>query len=141
MKPTLWQTKNRGNLTWLIRRFIDPQARQLWLDAPADCPTDAVGFDFDGATFSHVGVGVTFETLITSFQIEHPGLSRLAGIIHFLDVGGIQPPEAAGIEQVLAGLRDTIADDDHLLAAASGIFDGLLASFQKNLNAAGTTVS
>jgi hypothetical protein len=39
--------------------------------------------------------------------------------------------EAAGIERVLAGLRETIHHDDHLLAAASAIFDGLLAVFVK----------
>ena len=49
---------------WLIARFIDRQARFLWLKSPADCPTDALGFDFDGAAFSHVGDRVTFETLL-----------------------------------------------------------------------------
>jgi hypothetical protein len=46
-----------------------------------------------------------------------------------IDVGGVQPAEAAGIERVLAGLRESIADDDQLLAAASAIFDGLLTAF------------
>ena len=32
-------------------------------------------------------------------------MDRLGAIVHFLDVGGVQPPEAAGVEQVLAGLR------------------------------------
>ena len=40
---------------WLIRRFIDPQAQFCWLENIADCPTDALGFDFDGATFTHIG--------------------------------------------------------------------------------------
>lgn len=40
-------------------------------------------------------------------------------------------PEAADIERVLAGLCETILHDDHLLAAASAIFDGLLAGFVK----------
>jgi hypothetical protein len=51
--------------------------------------------------------------------------------VHFLDVGGIQPPEAGGVEGVLAGLRDTVQDDDQLLALACGVFDGLWAHFQK----------
>lgn len=132
----IWATRRRPWVdrlasAWLIRRFIDPNAQILWLTTPADCPADAIGFDFDAATFSHVAGNVTFETLLTSFQLELPGLTRLASIIHFLDVGGIQPPEAAGIEQVLGGLRDTITDDDQLLIAASSIFDGLLSAFQK----------
>ena len=51
--------------------------------------------------------------------------------MHYLDVGGVQPPEAAGIESVLAGMRESITDDDQLLIAASSVFDGLLASFDK----------
>jgi hypothetical protein len=131
-----WATRRRPWVdrlasAWLIRRFIDPQARMLWLASPQDCPADALGFDFDGASFTHVGALVSLETLIASFQLEQPGLARLAGIVHFLDVGGVQPPEATGIEQVLAGLRASISDDDQLLAAASSIFDGLLFAFQQ----------
>jgi hypothetical protein len=47
----------------------------------------------------------------------------------------MRPIEASGIEQVLAGLKDTIFDDDHLLEIASGIFDGLYAVFQKEQEA------
>jgi hypothetical protein len=43
----------------------------------------------------------------------------------------VQPPEAAGIESVLHGMRESISNDDPLLEAASSVFDGLLASFSK----------
>ena len=62
---------------------------------------------------------------------EIPTLQRIGTLVHFLDVGGVQPPEAVGIESTLAGLRDTILDDDQLLVLAGSIFDGLLASFEK----------
>lgn len=116
---------------WLIRRRIDKDARILWLASPADCPRTAVGFDFDGASFSHVGAKVTFEHLAAAFGLQSRGIDRLGAIVHFLDAGGVQPAEAAGVEQILAGLRATVADDDQLLALASGVFDGLLASFEK----------
>jgi hypothetical protein len=48
-----------------------------------------------------------------------------------LDVGGIQPPEASGIESVLAGMREAITDDDQLLHAACSVFDGLIHTFSK----------
>ncbi|WP_447919774.1 chromate resistance protein ChrB domain-containing protein [Achromobacter aegrifaciens] len=116
---------------WLIRRRIDADARILWLASPGACPKEALGFDFDGARFSHVGAKVTFENLVTAFGLQGRGMDRLGAIVHFLDVGGVQPAEAAGVEQVLAGLRATVADDDQLLALASSVFDGLLASFEK----------
>jgi hypothetical protein len=116
---------------WLIRRFIDPQARFLWLASPADCPKRAVGFDFDGATFTHVGARVTFETLLAAFDLETSSLQRLGMIVHALDAGGIRPPEAAGVERVLAGMREAIDDDDQLLQAAAGVFEGLYFAFEK----------
>lgn len=132
----LWATRQRPWVdrlacAWLIRRYIDPQATILWLPSPADCPADALGFDFDGATFTHVGARVSFEVLLASFGLESPALLRLGALVHFLDVGGVQPPEAAGIESALAGLRDTIRDDDQLLGLATHLFDGLMASFEK----------
>lgn len=132
----VWATRKRPWVdrlacAWLIRRFIDAQAQILWLNTPQDCPVGALGFDFDDATFSHVGNRVTFETLQASFELQEPGLNRIAALVHYLDIGGIQPVEAAGIERVLAGLRETITHEDHLLAAASANFDGLLAGFVK----------
>ncbi|MFK8332570.1 chromate resistance protein ChrB domain-containing protein [Pseudomonas sp. BJa5] len=129
-----WATRKRPWIdrlasAWLIRRFIDPTAHFLWLDSPHDCPPDALGFDFDGATFSHVGQRVTFETLLASFQLQSPALNRIAAVVHYLDVGGSQPTEASGIERVLAGLRESMPDDDQLLQAASSIFNGLLIAF------------
>lgn len=134
----VWATRRRPWVdrlasAWLIARFIDRQARFLWLESPAACPPDALGFDFDGASFTHVGERVSFEVLLASFGLEqHPALARMAALVHYLDVGGIRPPEAAGIESLLAGLRESIADDDQLLAAASAVFDGLLVSFGKS---------
>jgi hypothetical protein len=130
----IWATRQRPWVdrlasAWLIRRFIDPQARIMWLASPTDCPLDALGFDFDGATFSHVGSRVTFEVLLASFALEQPALARLGLLVHFLDVGGVCPSEAAGVESVLAGLRRVASDDDEFLAHASTVFDGLLSAF------------
>jgi hypothetical protein len=115
---------------WLIRRFIDPEARFLWLERPAECPADALGFDFDGAAFSHVGDRVTFEVLCASFGLEGDGgLIRLGQLVHYLDVGGMPVAEAAGLEAVLAGLREVAAADDALLAAATPVLDALYRAY------------
>ncbi len=135
-KQRVWATRRRPWVdrlacAWLIRRYIDRKARFVWLAKPKDCPAKAVGFDFDGATFSHVGARVTFEVMLASFGLEQPALRRVGAIVHYLDAGGVQPPEASGIESVLAGLRDSIDDDDQLMKAASTVFDGLLMSFER----------
>lgn len=135
-KGRVWATRRRPWVdrlacAWLIRRYIDRKARIVWLAKAKDCPARAIGFDFDGAAFSHVGARVTFEVMLTSFGFEQPALKRIGAIVHFLDAGGVQPPEASGVESILAGLRESIEDDDQLVKAAGGIFDGLLVSFEK----------
>lgn len=134
-----WATRrrlwvDRVASAWLIRRFIDPDARFKWLARPADCPKSALGFDFDGATFTHVGDRVTFETLMASFGLdEDRALLRLGALVHQLDVGGEPVPEAVGFEAVMAGARERLADDDDALLAEIGtVLDSLYAHFGRD---------
>lgn len=132
-----WATRKRPwadrlASAWLIRRFIDPGAHILWLDKPGDCPEDALGFDFDGATFTHVGSRVTFEVLATSFDLDHdPGVEKIGALIHYLDVGGVPVPEAAGFEAILRGARATFTGDDELLREAEKLFNLLYGTFAR----------
>ncbi len=113
---------------WLIRRFIDPQARFVWLGDPPRAPRGVIGFDFDGARFTHVGDRVTFEVLMLSFALEQDAhLHAIAAAVHYLDAGGIPVAQAAGLEAVLAGLREVHAGDDDLARAAATVFDALYA--------------
>lgn len=114
---------------WLIHSFIDPQAQFLWLEDTADCPADALGFDFDGARFTHIGRYVTFETLLASFGLEQDaGLQRLGKLVHTLDVGG-NSPEAAGFTPLLQGLKRRSPNDDTLLLEGSQMLDDFYYTF------------
>jgi len=130
-----WATRahlwiDRVACAWLIRRFIDPEAKFVWLKEPADKPKRALGFDFDGADFTHVDGRVSFEVLVASFRLqEDAALARLGALVHALDVGGAAVPEAAGVEAVCAGLRRAGRSDDEFLTAASSVFDGLYLAF------------
>lgn len=135
----LWATRkhmwaDRMASAWLIHRFIDPGARFCWLERPGDCPEGALGFDYDGAAFTHTGNRVTFEVLLASFGLaEDAALLRIGGLIHYLDVGGLPLVEAAGLESILRGLRTAAGDDDTLLREATRIFDSLYVAFtEKN---------
>lgn len=131
-----WATRQRLWIdricsAWLILRFIDPKARFVWLKRPKDCPKRALGFDFDGAQFSHVDSKVTFEVLLASFDLEKDlGLLRLGALVHFLDVGGIPVPEAAGLASIVAGARALHSNDDQLLRAVAPMIDSLYAGFR-----------
>ena len=130
-----WATRERLWIdrvasAWLIRRFIDPKAKFLWLKRVKDCPKGAVGFDFDGAEFTHVDTKVTFEVLLSSFHLQQDmGLARLGALVHHLDVGGIPIAEGPGFATIMAGARSLQQDDDALLKAMTPVLDNLYAGY------------
>jgi hypothetical protein len=134
-RARIWATRERLWIdrvasAWLIRRFIDPKAKFLWLKRVRDCPRSAVGFDFDGAEFTHADSKVTFEVLLSSFSLEHDaGLRRLGALVHHLDVGGIPVAEGPGFATIMAGTRALQADDDGLLKAITPVLDSLYAGY------------
>lgn len=119
---------------WLIRRFIDVDAKISWLADPAGstpAPRGSVGFDYNGARFTHVGSLVSFEVMVASFGLDDdPALEQIGRVVHFLDVGGLTVSESSGLEAVLSGLRAIHSDDNVFNEATSTIFDALYASFR-----------
>ena len=73
---------------WLIRRFVDPEARFLWLDRPEDCPAEALGFDENQANELIVADGLLTGEVgypILGQQAKLEALRRIAarlGISH-----------------------------------------------------------
>jgi hypothetical protein len=109
---------------WLVRRFIDKRARFAWIDGPRDRPRGSIGFDFDGAEFTHVGGRVTFEVLLGSFGLDgDPALVSIGHAVHFLDVGGIPVTDAKGLETVLTGIKAKARSDDETALEAGKVFD------------------
>lgn len=131
-----WATRKRPWLdrlatAWLIRRFVDAKPRFLWLADPKKCPRSALGFDFDGARFTHVGDKVTFEVVAHAFGLDDDAaLKRFGQLVHYIDVGGIPVDESAGVETMVRGLQAQHADDDALLGASCTFFDALYAALR-----------
>jgi hypothetical protein len=131
-----WATRRRPWVdrlasAWLIARFIDPRARFVWLKPSAKPPKGSQGFDFDGATFSHLDGKVTFEVIAASFGLDgDEALRKIGEAVHYIDVGGAASEEAAGLEAMMRGLQAQHADDDALLAGALSVFDSLYAGLQ-----------
>ncbi len=128
-RKRVWATRkdpwvDRLASAWLIKRFIDRDARFVWIDRPRDRPRRAIGFDFDGAQFTHVDDRVTFEVLLSSFGLaDDPALAAIGAAVHFLDVGGIPVADARGLETVLRGIKEKTRSDDALLGEAMRILD------------------
>ena len=128
----LWVTRARPGVdrmasAWLIRRFIDAQARFVFVGERDVTPAEAVPFDMFGVEFTHRGEHCTFETFCSVFQLDDPALVKIAGIVHDLDLKDERfgAPEAASIGLLIEGLRLTHGDDEALLAAGIAMFEAL----------------
>jgi hypothetical protein len=137
-RKRVWATRkhpwvDRLASAWLIKRFIDREARFTWVDRPRDRPRKAVGFDFDGAEFTHADNRVTFEVLLASFGLDDdPALAAIGAAVHFLDVGGIPVADAKGLETMLRGIKEKAPNDDALLSKAMRILDLLYSAYAQS---------
>lgn len=129
-----WATRknpfvDRMASAWLIKRFIDPAARFVFIEERelGRLPEKAVAFDMRGAEFTHVGELCTFEVLVRSFGIRNKAVKAIAGIVHDLDVKDEKygKPEAAGVEEILSGIRKTAQGDADALERGMAVFEML----------------
>lgn len=135
--PSLWVTRRRPKIDriacpWLIRRFIDPRARFLFVD-PSQVTAvaqeaGAIPFDIEGVELSHEGERCSFDTMLKLFGLENElSLGRLALIVRGADTARPDlAAEAAGLHAVSLGLSVLSGDDDHrLLHCGFVIYDAL----------------
>jgi hypothetical protein len=121
---------------WLVTRFIDGNAKFVWIDRPRDRPRGAIGFDFDGAEFTHVDNRITFETLLASFGLtDDRALVAIGEAVHFLDVGGIPVADAKGLETILTGIKQRARNDDEMALEAGKVFDLFYTAYQRKMEA------
>jgi len=119
---------------WLIRRFIDAEARfrfvspKLYSPAPGE-----IRFDMFEAEFTHEGELCTFEVLLKCAGLEDPALRSVAEIVHDMDMkdAGFQREEAPGLVRLLEGIAMAHKDDLERLERGGAIFDGLYAYFRR----------
>ncbi|HZP69751.1 MAG TPA: sulfurtransferase/chromate resistance protein [Pseudolabrys sp.] len=138
-RPSVWVTRRRPKIDriacpWLIRRFLDPQARILFVDPDQVVnvarETGGIPFDIKDVELSHVGERCSFDTMLRLFGLEsEPALARLALIVRGADTARPDiAPEAAGLHAVSLGLSALAGDDDHgLLERGFLIYDAFFA--------------
>lgn len=146
-RARLWVTRPRPGVdrmgsAWLIRRFIDPEARFGFVADRDAAPTDAIPFDMFGVEFTHRADHCTFETLCAVFGIDDGAVSRIATIVHDLDLkdGRFGAPEAPSVGMVIDGLQLAHADDEALLAQGMVLFEALYRAAERSARATGPRV-
>jgi hypothetical protein len=117
---------------WLIRRFIDPEAKFKFVPAKGYVPeAGELRFDMFEAEYSHVGERCTFETLLERFALREPGLRAVADVVHDIDLkeAKFARLETAGVAACIAGLCRDQRDDEVRLERGSVMFESLLAHY------------
>ncbi|HTL56709.1 MAG TPA: chromate resistance protein ChrB domain-containing protein [Candidatus Limnocylindrales bacterium] len=133
----MWLTRprpgiDRSGSAWLIRKFIDPNARFVFgMEAPKQ--PKALPFDMADAEFSHHGDDCTFETLVKRFGITDKAVVRMAEMVHDADLEDekFQRWECIGINAVLTGWARTSMSDSELLEKGIECFEGLYQAVRK----------
>ncbi len=117
---------------WLIRRFIDRQARFKFVDGRSYKPEPGeLRFDMFEAEFTHEGDCCTFETLLRRASLDDPALTAIGEVVHDIDLKDdrYERPETAGIATLMSALASGPLDDTARLARGADLFDGLYDAF------------
>lgn len=130
---TVWVTRHRPKIDriacpWLIRRFVDPKAKFLFV-SPSQVKNvadrfNATPFDIEDVFWSHCGEKCTFDKMINEFGIGNDALTRLALVVRAADTNRHDlAPEAAGLLAASLGLSRMYRDDIEQLEAGFNLYD------------------
>ena len=137
MRGRTWVTRqgvyvDRIASAWLIRRFLDPEARFKFVAAKGYEPAPGeLRFDMFEAEFTHQGDRCTFEVLLEQAGMDDSALRAIAEIVHDIDLKDAKfgRDEAAGIASLIAGIARAHPNDEERLAQGVAVFEHLYASF------------
>jgi hypothetical protein len=134
----LWITRPRPEIdrvgsAWLIRMFIDSDAKFVFANTPSETP-EAIPYDMFEVEFSHHGDCCTFETFIGRFGIRDRAVRRLAELIHDADLEDdkFHRLEGFGVEQIFKGFAKQGLSDQEILSKGFECFDALYAQFKRS---------
>jgi len=135
----IWATRrhvhiDRTACAWLIRRFVDADARFVFVDDPDEVPAGATPFDMRGVELGHRDGGCSFETILARYDLNDPALERIGQVVHEADIGDerYDAPEAAGMDALLRGLALSARDDQHMIDQTAPLYDALYAFWSQS---------
>jgi hypothetical protein len=125
---------DRISSAWLIRRFIDPDARLKYVEAKGYAPSPGeLRFDMFDAEFTHEGEMCTFEVLLARMSSKDAALRHIADMVHDIDLrdGKYAREELTGFAALITGICLQNRDDDGRLAAGTTVLDALYRALQQ----------
>jgi hypothetical protein len=139
LKGLTWVTRkgihvDRMASAWLVRRFIDGQARFKFVPAKGYVPRPKEArFDMYEAEFTHEGDRCTFEVLMDRAGLDDPALGVIAEIVHEIDLkdSKFSRQETLGIDRLIAGIAMAHREDESRLDRALAVFDDLYEYYKR----------
>lgn len=139
LRARTWVTRkgihvDRIASAWLIRRFIDPDAKLKYVGAKGYTPAPGeLRFDMFDAEFTHEGNLCTFEVLLARMESEDLALRHIADIVHDIDLrdGKFAREETAGFTALITGICLQHREDDARLTAGMTVLDAFYRSLQQ----------
>ena len=139
LQGRVWVTRkgihvDRMASAWLIRRFVDADARFKFVPAKGYKPgAKELRFDMFEAEFTHEGDLCTFEVLLRRLGLDDQSLTPIAEIVHDIDLkdSKFDRPETTGIDRLIAGIAMGHRDDGSRLERGSAVFDDLYEYFRR----------
>lgn len=119
---------------WLIRRFIDPEARFTFVAPKGYVPApDELRFDMFEAEYTHEGDHCTFETLLERFALGDSALRAIGEMVHDIDIKDARfgRPETPGVDRLIAGIVLANDGDEARLERGAAMLDDLHAALRK----------
>ncbi len=127
---------DRTACPWLIRRFVDPKPKFVFID-PKDRPRGGGrAFDMLDAEFTHEGPKCTFEVMVAKLGLaDDPALIEMGRIVRGADIptSDHRRPESLGLEAIVNGIQATIPDDEQKLRATAPLYEALYAYCQQKV--------
>jgi hypothetical protein len=139
LKGKIWVTRkgvhvDRIACSWLIRRFIDPDAVIRFVPGKSYVPkARELRFDMFEGEITHEGDRCSFEVLLARAGIADPALHAISEIVHDIDLKDQKfgREEATGIASLIAGICAAHPQDEQRIAQGAPVFDNLYQYFRQ----------
>ena len=131
----LWIKRHRPQIDriacpWLIRRFVDNNARFLFVSSAEGIGIserhNAIPFDIEDTFWSHRSDTYNFDTMLDEFGSRTPALNRLSSVVRAADTDNHDLAlEAAGLLALSVGLSRQYRHDLEPLKVGMHLYDAL----------------
>jgi len=138
----LWVTRHKPHVdrctsAWLIKRFIDKEAKFKFISQEDPIPNNAIAFTLPKAEIKPIkGKKTTYDVLLERYAIRDPVAIRIGELVHDFEINAEENPdrvkfkETLGLCYILRGLEKASKTDNEIIRKALIVLDALHAFYK-----------